>query len=340
MLKLLLFLFGLVALVGIIWHIGPGRIWETMSGLGPNALLLILLPSLPMYLLETYGWHLTLGPRARQVSFGRLVAIRAVGEFVNMTTPTAYLGGEPLKAYFLRGRGIPLVDGLASVVVAKTLMTLAEVLFILVGIGCAVWFFGGSGIPIHLGMAAISGVGLLALGTVAFFLVQRRGMFSGVLKFLRACRIRIRFLEARENQLQELDRTILRFYTGSRGTFFLATFIFFLGWIAEVCEVYVILYVLTGSTDFLMAFAIGALSVFIKGGTFFIPGSVGVQEGGNLALLVVFGFSTVIGITFALLRRFREIVWIGIGLLCLMAMGGSPASPSGIQQEEAPTGSE
>ena len=340
MLKLILFFFGVVALVGMIWHIGPARIWETMSGLGPKALLLILLPSLPMYLLETYGWQLTLGPRARQVSFGRLVAIRAVGECVNMTTPTAYLGGEPLKAYFLRGRGIPLVDGLASVVVAKTLMTFAEVLFIVVGIGCAVWFFGESGIPAHFGLMAISSVGLLALGTAAFFLVQRRGMFIGVLKFLRACRIRIRFLEAREEQLQELDRTILKFYAGSRRAFFLATLIFFLGWIAEVCEVAAILYVLTGSTDFLMAFAIGALSVFVKGGTFLIPGSVGVQEGGNLALVVVFGFSTVIGIAFALLRRFREILWIAIGLLCFVAMGGSPPSPSGIQQKAAPTSSE
>jgi hypothetical protein len=29
----------------------------------------------------------------------------------------------------------------------------------------------------------------------------------------------------------------------------------------------------------------------------------------------------VTGITFALLRRFRELVWIGIGLLCLAMVG-------------------
>jgi hypothetical protein len=57
--------------------------------------------------------------------------------------------------------------------------------------------------------------------------------------------------------------------------------------------------------------------VFIKGGTFFIPGSLGAQDGSNPLLLKAFGYSDVTGITFALLRRFRELVWIGIGLLCL-----------------------
>jgi hypothetical protein len=61
--------------------------------------------------------------------------------------------------------------------------------------------------------------------------------------------------------------------------------------------------------------------VFIKGGTFFIPGSLGAQDGGNLLLLQAFGYSDVTGITFALLRRFRELVWIGIGLLCLAGTG-------------------
>jgi hypothetical protein len=86
-------------------------------------------------------------------------------------------------------------------------------------------------------------------------------------------------------------------------------------------EVYVILYYLGGPASPLSAVSIGALSVFIKGGTFFIPGSLGAQDGGNLLLLKAFGYSDVTGITFALLRRFRELVWIGIGLVCLAGIG-------------------
>jgi hypothetical protein len=43
-------------------------------------------------------------------------------------------------------------------------------------------------------------------------------------------------------------------------------------------EVYVILYYLGGPAMALSAISIGALSVFIKGGTFFIPGSLGARQ--------------------------------------------------------------
>lgn len=72
----------------------------------------------------------------------------------------------------------------------------------------------------------------------------------------------------------------------------------------------------------LSATSIGALSVFIKGGTFFILGSLGVQDGRNMLLLSAFGYFDVTGITFALLRRFHELVWIGLGLFCLTLVGG------------------
>jgi hypothetical protein len=69
------------------------------------------------------------------------------------------------------------------------------------------------------------------------------------------------------------------------------------------------------------AIAIGALSVFIKGGAFFIPGSLGAQDAGNLLLVTTFGYGEVTGVTFALLRRFRELVWITVGLVCLGILG-------------------
>jgi hypothetical protein len=85
--------------------------------------------------------------------------------------------------------------------------------------------------------------------------------------------------------------------------------------------VFVIISYLGGPANVLSAISIGGLAVFIKGGTFFIPGSLGAQDGGNLLLLKAFGYSDVTGITFALLRRFRELFWIGIGLVCLAVMG-------------------
>ncbi|HXF91549.1 MAG TPA: lysylphosphatidylglycerol synthase transmembrane domain-containing protein [Nitrospiraceae bacterium] len=321
MVKLFLLLLGLLTLVALVWHIGPGRIYDAAARLGPGALSVMLLPSAAMYVLEAYGWRLTLGPGAAAVPFWRLLVIRTAGEVVNMTTPTAYLGGEPLKAYLLKRHRIPMVEGLASVVIAKTTMTVAQVCFILLGVALAFWSLEGASSSGQTVLAAFVSVGLLAFGAAAFIMVQRRGIFTWLLTRLRALGVNVAYLEAREDKLRSLDKTILEFYTRNRRGFYSSTGMFFLGWLAEALEVYVMIYYLGGPAELLSAVSIGALAVFIKGGTFFIPGSLGAQDGGNLLLLTAFGYSEVTGITFALLRRFRELVWIAIGLLCLAALG-------------------
>ncbi|HSL04773.1 MAG TPA: lysylphosphatidylglycerol synthase transmembrane domain-containing protein [Nitrospiraceae bacterium] len=325
MLKLFLLVVGLLTLVLIVWHIGPGQIYDAAAQLGPVALLVLLIPSLIMYVVEAHGWKVTLGPSAKDIPFWRVLAIRTAGEVVNMTTPTAYVGGEPLKAYLLKKQNVPMVEGLASVIIAKTTMTIAEVLFIFLGIALGVWLLGENDSSGQTMAAALLGVGLLAFGTAAFVFVQRQGLFTWLLGFLRKMGLKITYLEAREEQLRSLDRTILAFYRDNRPAFYSSTGLFFLGWMAEALEVYVIIYYLGGPAMGLSAISIGALSVFIKGGTFFIPGSLGAQDGGNMLLLRAFGYSDVTGITFALLRRFRELVWIGIGLLCLAMLGGRAA---------------
>ncbi len=317
MLKAALFLLGALTLSALIWHIGIDRIYGAVAQLGPAAMLAILLPSLLMYVLEAYGWRVTLGAWAKDVPFWRLLAIRTAGEVVNMTTPTAYVGGEPLKAFLLKRQGVPLVEGLASVVTAKTTMTIAQILFILAGIGLGFWLLEAGGSAGQTITAGLVSVGLLLFGVGAFVLVQRHGMFSWILKILRFIGLRLQSLESREQKLLELDRTIAHFYSHRRSAFLLSTGLFLLGWLAEALEVFVMVLCLGQPITVLSAVAIGALSVFIKGGTFFIPGSLGAQDAGNLFLLTTFGYGDVTGITFALLRRFREFVWIALGLACL-----------------------
>ena len=56
-------------------------------------------------------------------------------------------------------------------------------------------------------------------------------------------------------------------------------------------------------------------------------GSLGAQDVGNLLLPKAFGYSDVTGITFPFLRRFRELVWIGIGLAVLVVVGRRLSAP-------------
>ena len=329
MLKLILLALGVLALIGLVWHVVLTQILAAVTHLGPGAILVILLPSLLMYVIEAYGWRLTMGVYADRVPFGSLLSIRTAGEVVNMTTPTAYVGGEPLKAYLLKRHGVPTVDGMASAITAKTTMTLGEVLFILLGIALsAVAMDEGNAPPMagretsHSLVPPLVGVSCLLIGTLLLLAVQRRGLFTGLLTLLRRCRIRLAYLESREEKLRALDQAIQAFYARDRLAFLLSIGVFVLGWLCEALEVYVILYYIGPPVDAVASISIAALAAIIKGGSFIIPGSVGAQEGGNVLLLMAYGYSDLAGITFAVLRRVRELVWIIIGLACLAALGG------------------
>jgi uncharacterized membrane protein YbhN (UPF0104 family) len=121
----------------------------------------------------------------------------------------------------------------------------------------------------------------------------------------------------REESLRSLDRAISEFYSRDRRGFFRSLSFYLLGWLAGAFEVYLLLYFLHIPLDLSTAIIIEALASMIKSVAFLIPGAVGAQEGGNLLIFTFFGLAASTGITFSLIRRIRELLIIGIGLLVL-----------------------
>ncbi len=321
MIRIILLAVGLCVLGGLVRHVGPSRIAETAQEIGLVPFGLILVPLLAAYVLDAWGWRLTLGDWARRVGFVRLFLVRMSGEAVNATTPTAMLGGEPVKAYLLTRFDVPMVEGLASVVVAKTTMVLAQVVFMVLGIGLLGWAGGGASTV----MAAWVSVGMLVFAVCLLALVQRYGIGAGVLTLVSACRIRSSWLEARRARLLELDRTVREFYRRRRRAFALSFGAHFVAWLMEAVEVYAILYFLGAETGWLLSFSIAAVAVMIKGAASFIPGGLGAQEGGYLVLLMGLGYGETTGMAFALVRRLRELIWMLAGLACLAGLRGKAA---------------
>ncbi len=312
MIRQVLLAAGLVVLGGLIWHIGLLQVWETVERVGFVAFCVTLTPFLVVYVLDTCGWWLTLGPWGARVGFIRLFMVRMAGESVNVTT--AMLGGEPMKAWLLTRDGVPMVDGLASVVTAKTIMSLAQILFMLMGLGATLWLMEGE----YTVLVAFVGLGLLGVGTVLFLILQRHGIGKGLLTVADRCGIRR--LEVYRSRLLELDRTILTFYRQRRRTFMLAMGIHFVAWLMESVEVYAILSVLGVEVGWVSSLSIAAVASLIKGSVSFVPGGLGAQEGGYLVFLMALGYGEVTGVAFALLRRIREVLWLLIGLLFLAAL--------------------
>lgn len=302
-----------------LWILARVGLEETLAQVGHVGwrLPLLLLPSFLMNVLFTLGWWWTLPPG---VPFGSLFLIRAAGEAVNTVTPLAYLGGEPLKASLLRRLGISWSDGLASVVVAKTLTSFAYCLFIFLGLATALLRTG----EFSSALVGGTGVGLLLAASITLvYYSQTRGLFSLLHRLVYWLGFRGEAWTTKREMLEILDAKILMLYRSGNS---LSGCLLFkiLGWLASPLETYFFVRALGIPMDLLTAIVVQALVFGVKVATVFVPGGLGAQEGGNVLIFVGLGMTGEVGLAYSLLRRFREIAWTLIGFAVLPRFGWGP----------------
>ena len=280
--KILLLIVGCAVFFVLIYKVGPSTIYHQLIILKWKVLLL-LLPFSLVFILDTLGWKYAF--TNSKISFKDLFLIRIAGESLNWIIPSANFAGEPMKAYFLKKHNVPMVDGMASVVISKTILIISQIIFVMIGVAFLLFELNVSGSRL------ISSIAIILLGIPIIMLIvfaQSQGLFAFLLKLLRLFRIKIRYIEEREEKLLELDKNIYQFYRHNKKKAFYSFGYCFLCWMAGLIEAFLILYLLNIPIDTVSAYIIESLSTAAKGLTSFIPGSVGGQEGGIIAIFVSF----------------------------------------------------
>ena len=319
---------GAALLAVLVAQNDPATIVGSIMDLSWRLAIVLCFPVSLVAVFDTLGWRFAF---LREVRFRVLFAARLAGEAFNLTTPAA-LGGEAVKAWLLRGH-VPLDASLASVIVAKTTITIAQGIFLLLGVVVA-WSTILQGSLLFYGM-----LWLLALETIGlslFVLVQTRGMLGWAGRLLD--RLGVGAVRGRST-LGRVDDALGQFYRTAPGRLALSIAFHFGAWFLGSLETWLILRFLGVEVSFATATVIEAFGTAIKVATFLIPASLGALEGGFLATFVALGLSAPAAISFSLVRRVREVVWIAIGLVVFALMrprepmgglGGSGAGPAGV----------
>ncbi len=310
LLKTSIFFIALVIFIWIIAKTGPLLIWNQIASLNWR-ILIVILAYLIIYFFDTMGWRWAFRKKIKLPGLWRFFLARQAGEALNYTTPTAYIGGEPIKALVLKKRyGVNIIDGLSSVVIAKTSLFLSKVVFLLVGIILALKFFKFKSVVASGILWTFIGV----LGLLVFFiLLQRKGLFMLGLKMARKFKLSEMF-EDKVAHLNEVDEAIKYFYLKEKTRFFGSFLFHLLGWFAGLIEVYIILYFLGIPVDWVKALVIEVFFKTANSAFFFVPAALGVQEGAGYAVLAAFGFDGAVGVALSIVKRIREIAWAGFGL--------------------------
>ena len=315
--RFLLLAAGAALFVALVVGIGPGAITASFSELSWRLLVILIFPFSLITLFDTLGWRFAF--RRDGVPFRALLSTRMAGEAFNATTPTASVGGEAVKAWLLRPY-VALDESLPSVIVAKTTITIAQALFLLLGLLVA-WPLLPAESPLLRGMQWLLVLEIVAVG--GFVLVQMVGVLGGGGRILE--RLGVLGSGGGAHALGRVDQGLSRFYREEPRRLLLSTACHFLGWALSAAEAYVILYLLGLPVSITTAVIIEAFGAGIRFVSFMVPAHLGALEGGQVATFAALGLGAPAGLTFSLVRRVREAAWTGAGLLVLAAV--RPALP-------------
>lgn len=304
-----LFAIGGLAVAGaLINGIGWTPIQAAIAAIGlPAAIGLIGLYGLAQ-LSFCCGWYWTLGPWRRELGLRGILAPFLAGDALNCSIPSANAAGEPLRVAMLRSR-IPMEDAVASISLNKFSDFISLALFLGVGLGVSlsavelprVWYWGG-GIVVF-GMTGVAGL-LVGIG--------RNGLFSALLNAVRRF-IGPERLTAIRAAAAAIDRNLAQFYANHPKEFLLSIAFNLLGWFGGVVEAFLCLRLLDLPGGWTYALVIETYASFINNVTFFVPVRVGITEGSRAAIFAALGLPAASGMAYGIVRRVREVAWIGLG---------------------------
>ncbi|WP_407735768.1 lysylphosphatidylglycerol synthase domain-containing protein [Hyalangium sp.] len=317
-----------VAGVGLTWafhDVDFRQVWAEVARLGP-AVTWVLVPYGVSVLFDGMGLRRILAALGRGAQTLRLVSIRFASEALTFSVPGGAVLSDGARLMFLQSRcDVPVTEGVSSLAARKCLALKGHGVFLAISTALG-WGFlsarskdllGIPGLPVFLGgtavvlllVAAGTGKALSGGGTAA-----RLGMLLERLP-MRALRA---WLERRRAAFSQTDthlgRALERRAGGRAAPYYL------LMWLAEGVEGYLMLRLLGLPVSFFDAMAIEAVISVARSAAFFVPAGLGIQDASYVALLSAGGkgASLEMAATFALLKRARELFWMGLGFALLL----------------------
>jgi putative membrane protein len=299
---------GLALSVWLVESIGIARIPELFVRAGIVGVLAVTMFHVSQMLFSALSWRAIAGPAASQPRLARYLTLRWVRESVNNLLPFAQIGGEIVVSRLLQQAGIRLADAIAGTVADLSIEVATQVLFTLLGLLLLLKSGAGSEIAAYL----ITGVSIAALAVAALFGALVLGLSAALEKALMKLGHWIgwgRMLDA-----EGLHDALMRCYRAPARVLW-STLWHMISWLLGGIEVCLILHFFgrhVGIGDGLIIESIGQA---FKAVGFAVPGAIGVQEGGYVAICHALGMTPELGMALSLMKRVRELLLGFPGLL-------------------------
>ncbi|AIO65170.1 membrane family protein [Burkholderia oklahomensis] len=299
---------GLAISLWLVARDNPRAVLDLMRAAGIGLVVAAASHLLPM-LANAKDWQ-TLIARPDRPSLRAMLRLVWIRESVNGLLPVARIGGELVSFRLLRAQGLTAPAASASLVSDMQLTLISQALFALAGVG----YLLTRATSDTLRVAGVFAWGLAALVPllILFALIQHAKPFERSMHALnRVAGGQLASLVERSAQIDDALKAVWR----RRGT--VVRYLFFwqpLQHLATSLEIWLALHFLGTPVSLVDALAIEALIQALSSAAFFVPGGLGVQEGGFVLIGGALGLDPATSLGLAGARRIRDLLIFVPGL--------------------------
>jgi uncharacterized protein (TIRG00374 family) len=342
--KIIVFAIACALLVQVIRSADWARVTSILRSSGPK-IILGALPYLFAISVDTLGWQVLLRSLRRHVSFHQLLQLRFATEAVLLSLPMGPVAAESLKAYLLEKRaGVPAPEGVSSIAAKKNLLMISLAAFLVTSVffgypylaDASYSILGTGGLPLLI----LGGASALVFASMVMSVLLLHGaMAERIHRILVAIPVRSvrNWLLRRSERFREVDASFAPI-ARDRGRLVTVGVLFYIGFLIEAIESYVILRLIGADISFVQVLAFDASVSLIRSAAVFVPAGLGFQDMGYLAFFHAFAIpdASNVGAAFVLVKRAKEVLWILFGYGMLGLMRHRAARPQPVRRDAKP----
>jgi hypothetical protein len=289
---------ALVLFGWVIAHVGLSAMLVQLKAMRV-ALPIVLALSVLRLLLQSITWSASLEGEHVSVNTTKLMAVRLASQSMGYLTVLGPVISEPMKIKLL---GTPAEPTITGTFLDDGVYWFTSALHAILGL-------------VSLSLVAVRGShyhvisAILLLAFIVFVITRHDPILSGL---VRALGKRAPSWLARADRLEASSRSYRLHHPALVNRMF---------WIDVACqvliasEVVVILWSLRLPIHFFTVVAIDGVTRTLKLLSGWIPARLGSDEGGAISAFALTGFSPVLGLSLALTRRVRDLLWALVGIL-------------------------
>ncbi len=317
-----IFLIVLSVLAGLgllFWLIGFAGIKDTIKifrHLPIDMLIYFFIVSSAIDIFLALRWKLIVSQLGYKISFINMYVYRLMGYAVSYITPSAHVGGEPVRAMMLKRHNVKTTEAISSVLLDKSVELTADLFFGTLGMFMLLISFN---VPKLSYLFMFIALFLTIYLVTRFFmrLTRNERTFVKLMKKLKFDRFRI--TKSIIQKMDEIEKSMCSFMSKSLKGFYTAVSISIILWGFMYLEYYFALKLVGITPTLMQIFLVGvliALSYMIP-----VPAALGVLEAGQVSAFALLGLKPDSAIAFSLIIRGRDLLRTVFGLIFLSHSG-------------------